>query len=171
MAIHSEYISPDDPSFPSNFVAQFDWTGSRDLIPYLSIQPALDFRIAIGGEKKIMDYCHFLALTGGRVMAEVLGTEMLDQSNSGELTASMVDVRLPLLILPNETRSELRALVIKFQDKMLENECFVAVYVHDGKWWTRASAQIWLEMSDFEHVARVLLKLCEGFRAARELVA
>ena len=62
-----------------------------DFAPYLSVLPALDFREAIGGEKKIRDYCHFLALAGGRCMANIFGTSLLDQTDSGELTASMVN--------------------------------------------------------------------------------
>jgi hercynylcysteine S-oxide lyase len=68
------------------------WLGTGTLDPtlYLSVIPALDFREAIGGEKKIRDYCHFLALAGGRSMANIFGTSLLDQTDSGELIACMV---------------------------------------------------------------------------------
>lgn len=50
---------------------------------------ALDFRKFLGGEKRITEYCHSLAIAGGRKAAEVLGTEMVE-TDEGELTANMV---------------------------------------------------------------------------------
>lgn len=49
---------------------------------------ALEFREWLGGERKINAYCHDLALDGGRKLAELLGTSVLDQD--GEFTANMV---------------------------------------------------------------------------------
>lgn len=67
-------------------------TGTNDLVPLLSIIPALDFRQSIGGEKKIMDYCDKLAEKGGKRMAEILGTEVMD--HNGELLNAMVSASL-----------------------------------------------------------------------------
>ncbi len=69
---------------------QVPGTSTTDFSAFLSVSAALDFRKAIGGEKKIMDYCHFLALAGGRAMANILGTTVLDNTDSGEFTAAMV---------------------------------------------------------------------------------
>ena len=41
---------------------QFEWTGTQDFAPTLSIAAALDFRKSIGGEERIMEYCHTLAV-------------------------------------------------------------------------------------------------------------
>ena len=49
---------------------------------------ALEFRQWVGGEHKINDYCHNLALSGGRRLAEILGTQVIDEN--GEFTANMV---------------------------------------------------------------------------------
>lgn len=68
-------------------------TGTCDVTPLLSIVPALDFRESLGGEKKIMDYCDKLAKEGGELMAEILGTEIMD--HNGELLNAMVG-ELPL---------------------------------------------------------------------------
>jgi len=48
----------------------------------------MDFREDIGGEHEIQAYCHQLARNGGKKMAEVLGTRMMDEND--EFTASMV---------------------------------------------------------------------------------
>ena len=50
----------------------------------LSIKSALDFRDSIGGEEKINEYCHKLAITGGLRLAEILGTQMMYSSDEEE---------------------------------------------------------------------------------------
>lgn len=52
---------------------------------------ALDFRNWLGGEHKINEYCHGLALKGGKRLAEIFGTRVMDPE--GDLTLNMV---LPL---------------------------------------------------------------------------
>jgi hypothetical protein len=49
---------------------------------------ALDFRAWLGGEYKINNYCRSLALAGGKRLAEILGTNVMD--STGELTLNMV---------------------------------------------------------------------------------
>ena len=49
---------------------------------------ALRFREWLGGEDKINSYCHDLAVAGGKRLAEVLGTQVLDPD--GSLTLNMV---------------------------------------------------------------------------------
>lgn len=51
---------------------------------------ALDFRQWLGGEEKINEYCHDLAMRGGKRLAELLGTSLLDKSENGEETLNMV---------------------------------------------------------------------------------
>ncbi len=49
---------------------------------------ALRFRSWLGGEEKINEYCHKLAIAGGKRLAEVLGTRVMDPD--GSLTLNMV---------------------------------------------------------------------------------
>lgn len=51
----------------------------------------MEFRESIGGEGRIRDYIHSLAVEGGKRMAEILGTEMME-SPKHELTAAMVRI-------------------------------------------------------------------------------
>ena len=44
----------------------------------------------MGGETAINDYCHTLAIEGGKRLAEVMGTEVMDET--GELTLNMVSI-------------------------------------------------------------------------------
>jgi hercynylcysteine S-oxide lyase len=65
-------------------------TGTIDHAPYLSVSAAFVYRSWLGGEKKINDYCHQLAIEGGKKLAEVLGTEVMDSTDGAEGTGNMV---------------------------------------------------------------------------------
>lgn len=67
------------------------WNGTCDWSPYLSTLAALEFRKRCGGEARINDYCHQLAVKGGQVIASILGTEVMkNEEGDGELIANMV---------------------------------------------------------------------------------
>jgi hypothetical protein len=103
---------------------------------------ALDFREWLGGEQKINDYCHSLALSGGKLLSELLGTPLLDPT--GELTLNMVNVELPLSpSIPENANTFgflLRSLIEGWQVS-------ASVFRHNGRWWVRASAQVWNEVN------------------------
>lgn len=94
---------------------------------------------------------------------------------------SQTNIRLPLPIpegFPTETLDRMRA---EMEDKLLhEWDCFAAVFVHDRKWWTRCSAQVYNDVSekflqeyilliliphnqlvDFDHLAKALKAISE----------
>ncbi len=62
--------------------------GTVDWAPYLSVSAALDFRKWLGGEGVIDRYCHNLAIEGGKTLAKVLNTKVMDED--GQFTAHMV---------------------------------------------------------------------------------
>ena len=55
---------------------------------------ALDFREWLGGEVEINRYCRDLAVRGGKRLAEILGTEEMDETPNHELTLNMVNTWL-----------------------------------------------------------------------------
>lgn len=139
----------------------YQWTGTADFTPYLSINAALDFRERIGGEERIQSYCHDLACKGGARMAEILGTELLDKDHL--LTACMVNVRLPFT--KEEAAGLPPAIVHDMMQRLLKDwHCAASVYGHGGYLWVRGSAQIWLEVSDFEYTAMALKSICDDLR-------
>ncbi|KAF8261625.1 PLP-dependent transferase [Lactarius quietus] len=150
------YVSPDMSPGESYFTDMFGWTSSTDFTHFLSIQPALDFREWLGGEQKINDYCHSLALSGGKLLSESLGTPLLDPT--GEFTLNMVNVGLPLPPSIPENADTLGFLL----HSLIEGwQVSAAVFWHNGRWWVRASAQVWNEISDFDYLARALKDSCE----------
>ncbi|EPQ52603.1 PLP-dependent transferase [Gloeophyllum trabeum ATCC 11539] len=168
-----EYVSPTDPRAP-NFVDQHEWTGTLDHVPYLSIPAgtlspalffcvmphecsvALEFRKWIGGERKINEYCHQLALDGGKRLAEIIGTSVME-NEKGELTANAVNVELPLAGVP----ATLEVDQFLKEQLLFEWHCYAAHYYHNGRWWTRCSAAVWLEVSDFEYLGKAFTEICK----------
>ncbi|KAG2340189.1 PLP-dependent transferase [Suillus weaverae] len=126
------YYSPQDEDYngPQSFVNLFEWTGTIDHVPFLSVIAALDFRQWLSGEHKINKYTHNLAIAGGKHLASLLGTRVMDPD--GDLTLNMVNWNV-----------------------------YAAHYYHNKKWWTRCSAQIWNEISDFEVLANASKDACQ----------
>ena len=103
---------------------------------------ALDFRHWLGGEQKINDYCRSLALAGGKLLSQLLGTLLMDPT--GELTLNMTNVELPLgsNIPDNAVTQEL------LLRNLLEGwRVSAAIFRHNGRWWVRVSAQAWNEVN------------------------
>lgn len=103
---------------------------------------ALDFREWLGGEQKINDYCHSLALSGGKLLSEFLGTPLLDPT--GEFTLNMVNVGLPL---PPSIPENADTLGFLLRNLIEDWNVSAAVFRHNGRWWMRASAQVWNEVN------------------------
>lgn len=56
-----------------------------------------------------------------------------------------------------------------FRERLInENNTYVAHFPHNGKVWVRVSAQIWNQMSDFEHAGKALKVICEDIVAAHK---
>jgi hypothetical protein len=127
---------------------------------------ALEFRQWLGGEHKINAYCHNLALAGGKRLAKLWGTRLMDPT--GEFTLNMVrasiiifygnqepthrshadqvNVELPIRSNTNKNEEILEKLAKKM---LLERNAYSPPFRHNGAWWTRCSAQVWNEVCLF----------------------
>ncbi len=122
-------------------------------------------------------------LQGSRRIAEILGTEILDNGTGTIANCCLVNVRLPLQISHSqETRTEQGEYTVKpgygvkatawmLDVLMNEFKTFIAIYYFQEQWWARMSGQIYLEMADFEWGGRVLKELCERVGKAEYLLA
>lgn len=125
-----------------------------DFSPYMSVPAALKFREDIGGEQVIMSYNHRLAVDGGTYLANVFGTEVLQNDDQ---IGNMVDVRLPI----NDPSNPI--IVGNYWVDTLFNRfphIFAPVYKHGEHWWVRVSAQIYNDLNDFELLADVFATIC-----------
>ncbi|ORX40856.1 pyridoxal phosphate-dependent transferase [Kockovaella imperatae] len=155
---------------PWEFAKQWEWNGTQDWAPLMSIAPAVEFRRSIGGEERIMEYNHSLAMEGGKRISKRWGTELMENEDpkDGVLTACMVNVALPDFP-PAKSVEEEFELRKYFEQGLLDENVFAPPYLHAGKWWTRFSCQVWNELSDFDRTAEVFEKLCEGVRQGKHL--
>ncbi|CCG84796.1 protein of unknown function [Taphrina deformans PYCC 5710] len=149
----------------SNYKTEFEWTATSDLSPFLAIQDALSYRHSLGGEAAIVAYITDLASTGAAAIAEILGTEVMDVTTP----IGMMNVRLPIDAKRDEQVMAPRARGDWFFRVCTDefNTTF-SPFVHNGSWWGRFSAQIYLEVEDFEYTGRVIKKLCERIQREHE---
>ncbi len=170
--------SPFPPSAKSQFVRNFEFVGTVDGAPYLSIPAALAFRESVGGDAAIREYCFNLAREGGELLARKLGTEVLENDEGTLGECCFTNVRLPMALEEIQEAAEKRGHDWRNGDQCLEDRVrdfisgltvtnhntFMAIMFHGGAWWVRISAQIYLEKSDFEFAGEVLVELCAACR-------
>jgi selenocysteine lyase/cysteine desulfurase len=165
------FRNPLPPNNKSEYVNNFEFVGTIDNSNYLVIPDAIEFREKVcGGEKAIMEYCYKLAKEGGEAVAKVLGTSIMDNS-TGTLTKGccIVNVLLPLEISPSMIPGKNcidpgnGSIATEWmQEALIEDfNTFLPIYFFQGKWWTRLSAQIYLELADFEWAGAALKAICE----------
>ena len=167
---HTNPLPPSNKE-KSDFEISFEFIGTVDTSPYLCIPAAIAWRESIGGEDAIITYCQTLALEGGKRMAEILGTEILDNKTGTLTKCPMVNVALPLDPKMMFELGKSKGLdetevgtAIKNWSKRLfldEYNTFMFTMFYGGKWWVRMSGQVYLEMADFEWAAEVVKKVCK----------
>ncbi|GAA6056227.1 hypothetical protein JCM3770_002097 [Rhodotorula araucariae] len=149
------------------WVGEFAWSGTIDWSPVLASTAALDFRRdVLGGEERIYEYCHALAVEGGELIAGILGTSTLRNKDSeGELVACMVNIELPLPQPSTYTPSSL-AVLGKFWIAELSHshKTFAPAFTHNDRFWVRLSAQVYNDLDDFRRGGEAIKAVCERIR-------
>ena len=147
--VHPTVIN-DEGRGSSFFQLQFSYTGTKDYSAFLAMSAALDFREALGGDVRIMEYMSRLALEGGDLLARAFGTERRIPTGA----SAMVNIPLPDSALQCCDMNTAKILLIK-------HGTFVPIYPWQGQCFVRVSAQVYNELSDFAFLARVLLDVIE----------
>ena len=141
-ALHPVTISH---GYGQGFLAEFDWTGTRDPSAFLAVPDAIAFHARLGGEG-LMARNKAVAAEATALVARRLNTE---PGATGALAGSMGLVRLPLA---GEAGAE-RALALR--GRMLDRKCDVPLHAQAGSIWLRLSAQAYNEMADYERLAEI----------------
>ena len=123
----------------------FDWTGTRDPTPLLSVPAALDFFDGIGWAA-VRSHNNDLARAGAELVAGQIGTSAPDL---GGLAAARRLVRLPAALAEQEART------LEFR-LLREHAVVVPVTSHGGWRWLRVSAQLYNTLADYERLAVAL---------------
>ena len=75
-----------------DFVDRFSYTGTRDYTAFATLPAAFKFRHYLGGEERILTYCHNLAVAAGEYLAAAWGTNLLVPAT---MSGFMINVILP----------------------------------------------------------------------------
>lgn len=119
----------------------------------MTIPAALRFRDDVGGEEAIMAYNDRLTVDGGTYIANVFGTEILQDLDQ---IANMVDVRLPI---DNPEDPTSPSFFTSIQFSRFPN-IFGAVNKHGNHCFVRISAEIYNDLNDFEKLGNVFSTIC-----------
>jgi isopenicillin-N epimerase len=136
--------------YEGSFVQEFDWTGTFDPTPWLSVPAALDFMEALGWER-VRRHNHELAGFGQDVLAKALGTE--PPVREGAFGA------MSLVELPEGTAHG-QDEVVGLQARLFEATRIEVPFV----WWderpfVRLSAQVYNAPAEYERLAAALPEL------------
>lgn len=183
---HGESVSRGEKDFGELFKK----VSTVDPTPYVCVEEALKFReLACGGEVTIREYCEHIAQAGGKRMAEIMGTEIMENKTRTLHRCCFVNVRLPLVVTKGAASYDTRVEpaheqgvmnsqannVISYiretdateivqwmtERSIKDYETMIPVKFYGGEIWCRISGQIYLELQDFEWAAYRLREMCE----------
>jgi len=168
------------------FAAAYTFKGTTDNTPEMCLPTALAYRESLGGEAAILSYCQKLACSAGARVAEVLRTRVLENEEGTLGNCCFTNVALPLdratLLDLMRSRTEagtktttkeakIGTTILDWLTRQLveRHDTFMAIIFYADEWWVRLSAQVYLDMDDFELGAKLLKGLCEEVRAGKWL--
>jgi isopenicillin-N epimerase len=145
---HQSWLHPPVVShgLGKGFIAEFDWTGTRDPSAYLAVPAALAFRQTFG-DSPIKARNRALADEAGAYLADAWKTRL---GAPAALAGSMRMIKLPL-----ESGSAPDVRLTLWQDHRID----VPVNGLNGELWVRISAQLYNEMADYRRLAAAVRRL------------
>ena len=140
-ALHPVAISH---SLGQGFMAEFDFSGTRDSSAWLAVPEALDYLDALGPES-VRAHNDALSRDAAEMWCEAWKGEI---AAAPEFRAAMASVRLPGVDAADRTAAR------RIARHLRETHGISAgVMVIDGGVWLRVSAQIYNELADYEPLA------------------
>ena len=147
-------------SFGDAFAERFVWDGTRDRSAFLAVGDALDYREA-KNETALMEYVHAVGREGADAMVRVMGTAALGVG--GLLAPHSMQATMHNVIVPTNSSAVCGKL-----ESALVGEYRVQIYamaVNGVACYLRTHAQIYLEVSDYERLGRIVLDVLKGIEA------
>ena len=145
---HQAWLHPPVIShgYGAGYIAEFDWTGTRDPSAYLSVPAALAFRDDFG-DQRIKAHNGALAAEACDYLVQAWQTRLGGPASSG---ISMQLVQIPFSTdAPDSLRLKL------WRDHRID----APITALAGRLWVRISAQIYNDMDDYWRLAQTIIKL------------
>lgn len=158
-----------EEQYSNLLVHKFLFTGTSIFAQLNAIESALKFRKEVcGGEEKIWDYCHGLALEVGEKLLKKWGTSVLENAE-GALTTTMVNVALPdTVITSEEFIQNFGEINEKVHNQMIrDDKTYVPLAAVGNKVYCRLSTQVYNEYSDYEHATDVLFQRLREYKLGK----
>lgn len=161
------------PEGKSAFVALFEYMATVDNSAYLCVPAALAWREKVtwgdlSGEEAVMGYGAWVVREGAKLVAEVLGTEVMENEDGTLGKCQLANVRLPLEfgeLAGGDVAKAGRIAQWMFKVQGEEYGVVTPMLVYAEAWWVRLSGQIYLTLEDFEVAAKGLKEICERAKA------
>lgn len=137
-----------------DYVGRYAYTGTRDYTHFASLPAAMAFRDYLGGDVAIMSYCRTLAADAAGLLVQMWGTELLVPLN---MTSFLFTVILPTTDVD----------AVAYAQSTMDHQYHI-YFVYDQYTdpstgntllFTRLSAQVYLELSDFRRFAELMPQL------------
>ncbi|MBO6861666.1 MAG: aminotransferase class V-fold PLP-dependent enzyme [Alphaproteobacteria bacterium] len=130
------------------YTPAFDWPGTKDFTPYLTVPAALDYR-AEYGEARLTAYCRDLAIQAGAHLASEIGTSV---GVPPDMTGFMTTVKLPAAFgrARQDTANAIRLTLRTDHDVEVDIQAF------EGSLWMRLSLYVYNDMEDVDRLARAI---------------
>jgi isopenicillin-N epimerase len=132
--------------YGGGFLAEFDWTGTRDPSAFLAVPAAIDFHAKLGGAA-LMARNRALADTATRLLSRRLNAP---RGAGPDFMAAMGLIRVPFSGPFNRERG--RALHLQ----LLERGTDAPVHANGEAFWLRISAAAYNEIEDYERLAEIV---------------
>ena len=131
----------------AGFVAEFDWTGTRDPAPVLAAPAAIAFADGIGGPSLLARNAR-LVREGASLIADRLGTDTAPPCLPGGAMA--------LTRLPPAAGEPTVAGALGFRARLIRRRLDTPVVALAGHLWLRSSAQAYNPIGDWDRAAHVV---------------
>jgi selenocysteine lyase/cysteine desulfurase len=144
-----------DATITTSLADRFSYVSTRDYTATLSMSKALDFREWIGGQDAIYTYVRTLALEAKHHLMDLWKVQAMVPDSMEEF---MINI-----LLPTQNATVAKGL----QEFLLEQHNMYIIVAHDkgsDLIFTRLSAQIYLELSDFEQLGGLVLEFLDNHK-------
>ena len=149
--VSDQFVNQIKPVLTGNFygegpVREFFYTGTRDYSGYLSVRAGLEYSDSFG-PSEVRNHNHSLVLAAAKRIAEIWKTRVFTEDE--RCIGSLANIEAPI-----DDPSVASAISMEMLKK---DNCFPVFFQFDGKIWTRISAQLYNDLSDYEFMARTVL--------------